>query len=153
MEMTHLVRWQPFDEFARMRERMDRMLGGFGPLVESGEAGLAADWAPSVDIFEEDDHISVRAELPGMTEKDVSITVEDGQLILRGEKRREGKKEKENGHYRRVESYYGSFYRSFPLPRDIDEDKIDAHMKDGVLHVTLPKIEGAKPKQIRVNTT
>lgn len=149
--MTQLVRWEPLRELARMRERMDRMFGGPGSMVEeSTDLMLAAEWMPCVDVFEENGQIEVRAELPGMTEKDLSITVEDGQLVLKGEKHKEHKEEEKEGHYRRVESYYGSFYRSFPLPRDVDASKIEAHMRDGVLNVMMPKIEGAKPQQIKV---
>lgn len=151
--MTQLVRWEPFRELAGLRNRMDRLFDeSFGGLLERRE-GIRPEWMPTIDVFEEDSEIELRAELPGMTEKDVSITIENGNLVLKGEKMQEHKEEKENGHYRQVESYYGSFYRSFPMPAGVDPKKIDAKMKDGVLHVALPKSEVAKPKPIKIKAS
>lgn len=151
--MNQLVRWEPTRELSRLRARMDKMFEeSFGGLLRrDGEEGvLHADWMPTVDVFEEDSKIELRAELPGMDQKDVSVTVQDGNLVLKGEKKHEHKEEKENGHYRRVESYYGSFYRSFPLPAGSDPKKIDAELKDGVLHVSVPKSAAEKPKQVKI---
>lgn len=151
--MSRMVLREPMRELSRLHERMDKMLEeSFGSLSSRrGEEGaLQAEWLPSVDVFEGDSTIQLRAELPGMTEKDVSVTVEGGNLVLKGEKKQEHEEEKENGHYRRVESYYGSFYRSFPLPAGADPKKIDAELKDGVLHVMVPKTAAQKPKQVKV---
>jgi len=148
--MTQLVKWEPFREATLMRERLNKMLGNLEPWLEPLDTSLASEWAPAVDVFEKDGEIDLRAELPGMTEKEVEITVENGHLVLRGEKKRRHEEGKENGHYCRVETFYGSFYRSFPLPREVDASKIRASMKDGVLDITMPKIEGVKPKQIKV---
>jgi HSP20 family protein len=153
--MTQLVRWEPFRELNRIRTRLDRMLDeGVGGAIEHEDGVLRSDWMPSVDVFEGDVEIQLRAELPGLTEKDISIEVEGDRVILKGEKSKEHTDEGEaNGHYRRVESYYGSFFRSFPLPPGVDASKIDATMKNGVLHVTLPKTEAAKPHKVKIKAT
>lgn len=150
--MANLMRrWDPFREISTLRDRMERMFDDSlsGAFRGEGEP-MAADWMPAVDVFENDAEIRVRAELPGLTEKDVEVCIEDGKLVLRGEKKLEKVEEKEDGHYRRVESRYGSFYRSLPLPGDITEKDIDARIKDGVLEVRLPKPEKAQPKHVKV---
>jgi len=103
-----------------------------------------ANWAPTIDVIEKDDSIVLRAELPGMEEEDVEITVENRNLTIQGEKKFEH--EETEGNYRRLESRYGSFYRSFSLPTTVDQDRIDARFSKGVLEIELPKAEQAKPK-------
>ena len=113
-------------------------------LLESRET-----WIPSVDILEKDDSLIFRAELPGMTEKDINLKIEGNTLILRGERKMENEDSKSN--YHRVESYYGSFARSFRLPDTVDFDKIKAEYKNGVLTITLPHKPEAKPREIQVS--
>jgi len=105
-------------------------------------------WTPAVDIAEHDEQYLVEVELPGVNKEDVKITLENNILTIRGEKKQEKETRKES--YHRVERSYGSFQRSFTLPTTIKSDKIDAAYKDGILQITLPKAEEAKPKQIEV---
>jgi HSP20 family protein len=105
-------------------------------------------WTPAVDIAEQQNEYVVKMELPGVNREDVKITLESNVLTIRGEKKQE--KDTKEGSYHRVERSYGSFQRSFTLPTTVKSDKIDALYKDGILTVTLPKAEEAKPKQIEV---
>ena len=106
-------------------------------------------WLPKVDVSETDDHVVVRAEVPGMDKKDISITMSEGILTIQGEKKHEKEEEKEN--YRVVERRYGSFSRSLRVPRGVDADKIEASYKDGVLKVAIPKSESEKSRKIEIN--
>jgi len=140
-----LMRWSPWNEL----ENMNRQLGR---LLDDSHLDVARDagqWAPPVDIKETDDALLVQAELPGIEKKDVRLEVKDGVLTLSGERRYEKDVKEENVH--RVERAYGQFSRSFSLPRNVDADKVEATMKDGILKVTLPKRESAKPKEIAIN--
>ena len=117
------------------------------------EFGLAnreenKEWLPSVDVSETEDHVVVRAEVPGMDKKDIDITLSNGLLTIRGEKKMEKKEEKEN--YRFVESRYGSFSRSLRVPEGVEAEKIEANYKDGVLKVTIPKGESEKSRKIEI---
>lgn len=109
---------------------------------------FSRDWNPAVDIVENTDNYILKAELPGMSKDDVKITLENNILTIRGEKKNEY--EKKEGNYHRVERSYGSFERSFTIPGTIKANDIDAQYKDGVLSLTLPKAEEAKPKMIDV---
>jgi HSP20 family protein len=106
-------------------------------------------WIPSVDILEKDGNLILRAELPGMTEKDIDLKVEGDTLTLKGERKRDT--EDKNSNYHRVESFYGSFSRSFRLPDTVDSEKINAEYKNGVLTVTLPQKPEVKPREIPVS--
>ena len=110
---------------------------------------LGGTWAPAVDIYEQDNNIVLKAELPGVDPKDVDIRLENNTLTLRGERKFDDEVKKEN--YHRVERAYGAFTRSFTLPTVVDQGSIKAEFKDGVLRVTLPKREEAKPKQIQIS--
>ena len=107
--------------------------------------------SPSVDVFEKSDKYVINAEIPGMEKNDIKIDVKDGALAISGEKKYEEKKEDEN--YIRVERRYGKFERRFNLPENVDVEKVSANYKNGVLEVTLPKKEEAKPKQIDVKVS
>ncbi|MGE5699809.1 MAG: Hsp20/alpha crystallin family protein [Deltaproteobacteria bacterium] len=146
-----IVRWMdPFRELSTIQERMNRMFEDFvGRTRGEREGELPAGlWAPTVDIYETDDDIVVTAELPGMEKEQVAVEYKDGILTLRGERKLE--KEVKEESYHRMERSYGVFHRSFTLPGTVDEEKITARMKNGVLEVHLPKKEAAKPKQIKV---
>ncbi len=137
-------RSDPFRELGLLSRRLDDMFSG-----TNGEAGESmANWAPTIDVIEKDESILLRAELPGMAEEDVEITVENRYLTIKGEKKFEH--QETEGNYRRLESRYGSFYRTFSLPSSVDQDRIDAHFSKGVLEIELPKAEEAKPKKISV---
>ena len=141
-----IVRWNPVREMLSVQDEMNRMLNDvFGRrYVEEG----TLPWAPPVDIEETADHYLVRAELPGMKQDDIKITVEDNRLVLRGEKRRET--EQSGVNYHRAERVYGQFERSFTLTHAVRQDRIEAIYKDGVLEVQIPKAEEAKAREIPV---
>ena len=128
--------WDPFAGLADLREEMNRLFGG--------DAG----YVPSIDIVEEKDNYVVRVDLPGLSKDDVSVTLQDNFLTIKGERKAEA--ESKDANYYRRERVYGSFSRTFELPGTVDPKKIDAHFRDGVLHVTLPKTAEPKPKQIEV---
>ena len=115
-----------------------------GTLMRSRES-----WIPSVDILEKDGNLILRAELPGLDEKQIDLKVEGNTLTLKGERKMENEDKKSN--YHRVESYYGSFSRSFDLPDTVDLDKINAEYKNGVLTVTMPQKPEVKPREIPVS--
>jgi len=142
--MMTLMRWAPWQELESMNRQMSRLL-------DDGKAGSAVEgqWAPSVDIRETEDALLVQAELPGIDKKDVKVEVHDGVLTLSGERRYEKDVKEENVH--RVERAYGSFSRSFSLPSKIDGEKVEAHMKDGVLEVRLPKRESVRPRAVEIH--
>ena len=108
------------------------------------------DWAPSVDVSETDDTFEVRAELPGVAKDDLHVSVKDNLLTLSGEKRQENVDDTQN--YRRVERRYGSFERRFTLPADVNTDDIKAEYTDGVLTLSIPKPEAAKPTEVPITT-
>lgn len=131
-----LVRWQPFEEIERT---MNRMLAGSPwrlPRMLEGENG-EFEWQPSSNITETEKEYLVRAELPGVKKEDVKITIENGTLTVSGERKMEKETKGEKVH--RMESFHGTFSRSFSLPTDVDEKQIKAESKDGVLTVRLPK--------------
>lgn len=125
----------------------------FAPLYtrenESGEEMFAGTWLPPVDIAEERERLTVRAEVAGVRREDIQIEFNEGVLTIRGERRFEKPADEVNFH--RVERTYGSFSRSFSLPRTVDAEKINARYEDGVLEITIPKREEAKPRQIRIS--
>jgi len=142
-----LVRFDPFRDLRTVNQRLDRLFNEARRAEQQPEdEPLRASWLPAVDVHENENEITLRAELPGMKEDDIELTIDRGRLTVQGEKRLE--KEDTDGEYRRIEASYGSFYRSFPLPDTVDPDNINARFEHGVLHVTLPKVEAAKPKRI-----
>ena len=149
--MAQLTRWQPAGEFTKLRDQMDRMFEDwpriFGRRID--EEGLRGAWMPAVDIRETKDAFDVTAELPGIDAKDVDVSVQENTLTIRGERRREEVKENETVH--RIEREYGVFERSFTLPRSADAEKIQAKYREGVLSLTVPKREEAKPKSLKIS--
>ena len=144
-----LVRWDPFRELEDMSERLNRMFSRPAVPAKNGKESLTvADWIPTVDISETDGEYVIKAELPEVKKEDVKITLEDGVLTLTGERRQE--KEEKSTKYHRVERSYGSFVRSFSLPDLVDETKVKAEYRDGMLNLHLPKSEKAKPRAIEV---
>jgi HSP20 family protein len=146
-----IVRWEPFRDLQAVQDRLNRVFDEAfrgTPRGNDDEWALGGSWAPSVDIFEHEGNLVLKAELPGVDPKDVDVRVENNVLTLRGERKFETEVKKEK--YHRVERAYGTFSRSFTLPNVVDTEKIKAEYKDGVLQVTLPQREEAKPKQIQV---
>jgi HSP20 family protein len=107
------------------------------------------EWAPAVDVYEDENKVVVKAELPGMTDKDIDVNILNNTLTIKGEKKKE--EEKKEQSYYRLESSYGVFQRSITLPSHVAADKVKASFKNGILEIELPKKEEAKPKQIRVD--
>lgn len=148
-----LTRWDPFRELEEMTERLNRIFGATRPTLgrvggEGRETLAAPEWAPAVDIAETAEEYIIKAELPEVQREDVKVTVENGVLSIRGERKRE--KEEKGKKFHRIERAYGAFMRSFALPDDVDEAKVSAQFKDGVLNIHLPKTEKAKPRAIEV---
>jgi HSP20 family protein len=148
-----IVRFEPFRDLVTIQDRMNRLFNEAFHGTRTGDEdwGLGGSWAPAVDILEQNGNIVLKAELPGVDPKDVDIRVENNTLTLRGERRFDNETKRDN--YHRVERSYGSFARSFSLPTVVDTEKIKAEYKDGVLNVTLPTKEEAKPKQITINVS
>jgi HSP20 family protein len=148
----NLVKWDPFRELEDVSSRLNRIFGKPGIRTESDNAMLAvADWMPSVDISETDNAYLIKGEIPGVKKEDVKVTIQDGMLTIQGERKQE--KEEKGKKFHRVECSYGSFERSFRVPDDADEAAVKAEFKDGMLNVTLPKSEKAKPKSINVSVS
>jgi HSP20 family protein len=144
-----LTRREPLTELEDLRNRLSHLFGRAPVRRTNGrEEIVLADWSPLADITEDDKEYLVKAELPDVRKEDVKVTVENGILMISGERKFE--KEEKKKKYHRVERAYGSFVRSFSLPDDADAAKVKAEFKDGVLTVHLPKNEKAKPKQIEV---
>jgi HSP20 family protein len=106
------------------------------------------EWAPSVDVYENENKVVVKAELPGMTDKDIDVNILNNTLTIKGEKKKE--EEKKEQSYHRIEKSYGAFQRSITLPSSVAADKAKASFKNGVLEIEMPKKEEAKPKQVKV---
>jgi HSP20 family protein len=143
------ARWDPFKELEEIGDRFHHIFGRLPEYRPMGrEALTVADWVPTVDISEDDKEYVIKAEIPAVDKKDVKISVEEGVLTIQGERKQE--KEEKGKKFHRVESSYGSFFRSFTLPENIAEEKLRAEFKDGVLLVHLPKTEKPKPKAVEV---
>lgn len=136
---------RPFRDLEEWERRFEDLLGRPLWRLPIDEKG----WMPAVDVFEKDDRFVVKAELPGMKEDDIDVSVVGDTLSIKGEKKTETEVKDED--YYRCERSYGTFYRSIPLPSNIDANKIEASFDDGVLEVTLPKSAKVKPKKITVS--
>ena len=141
-----IVRWDPWREIADKFDRYTRTVGQ--PQAGSQEVIATGDWTPRVDIAETDKAFEIKAEIPEVNKEDVKVTVHNGVLTIQGERNQE--KEDKGKKFHRVERYYGSFTRSFTLPDNVDETKISASFKDGVLNLQIQKTEEAKPKSIEI---
>jgi HSP20 family protein len=144
-----IVRWEPFRDLVTTQDRFNRLFNDTLARAFGNEEPSSRAWMPPVDIYETDDKLVLKAELPGINPNDVEVRVEDNTLYLKGERKFEKEVKEENLH--RVERSYGSFSRTFALPGSIDADKVQAEYKDGVLTLTMPKREEAKPKTIKIN--
>ena len=142
------TRFDPFDELTTLRNRMERLFNRYGYNEELDQPVLAGNWMPTTDIQETKDALLVKAELPGMEEKDINVEIENNTLTISGERKQEFKTEEKG--FERIERSYGKFFRAFTLPPNVDPAKIAAHYTNGVLNVTLPKKEEAKPKKVHV---
>lgn len=141
----NLIRWDPLQQLVAMSNRLNRTIND--PNAPRFEDTFGA-WAPPVDIFEKDDHLVIRAEIPGVRREDMDVRIENGVLTLHGERKQETDIREENAH--RMERVHGTFTRSFVLPTTVDAAKVTATYKDGVLEVSVPKADAAKPKQVEI---
>lgn len=144
-----LSKFEPFDplnELPTLRNQLNRLFTRFNP--EQDEELFTTQWAPLADVLETKDAITIKVELPGMTEKEISVEMENGVITIRGERKIE--KETNEKGYRRIERSYGKFVRSFTLPPNVDSNKILAGYSNGLLELDIPKKEEAKPRTIQV---
>jgi len=145
--MRTTARWEPFRGVTTLQEQINRLF--HDAFDRTGEQSNLSAWAPAVDIYESEQELVVKADLPDIDPKDLDIRVENNLLTIRGERKFEKKVSEEN--YLRVERSFGSFARSFTLANTVNPDAIKAEYQNGVLTLAIPKREEAKPKQIKVN--
>lgn len=143
--MTHVTRYNPFGD---LRQLEARFFEPFFRFPYAQEEMQSSAWNPPVDVHEENEKIVVKVEVPGVDEKDLRVTFEDGLLTVTGERQFE---RKDDRNYHRIERAYGSFTRSFTLPRSIDATQIAANYRNGVLEIEIPKREESRPKKIDIN--
>jgi HSP20 family protein len=148
--IMQLVRWNPWNDMMSLRNRFNRIFeGSMFPMTADNDVMSKFNWNPAVDVYDTDNTVVIKAELPGIDKKDLSIDVNGRVLTLKGE--RSGDNEVKEEKYYRKERFHGKFERSFTLPDDTDPEKIQAEFKDGVLKIEVPKPEEKKPKQITVH--
>jgi HSP20 family protein len=144
-----IVRWDPFRDLSTMQERVNRVFGDYFRGLDD-DVMRRGTWVPPVDIYDSGNHeLVVKAELPDMNREDIEITVDANTLTIRGEKKMDAAIKEEQCH--RIERAYGTFSRTFSLPPTVDGSRVAADYKNGVLTVTLPTREEAKPRQIAVH--
>ena len=146
--MTYLTTRRPMRNLFSLHNEMGRIFGDLFAPHEGGTDTEEISWIPTVDVSETENGYEIRAELPGISENDVNVSVTDNVLTIKGEKRQEAETDGKN--YHRVERRYGSFQRSFTLPRHTETDAIKAEYKDGVLTLGIPKAEVAKPTEVPI---
>jgi HSP20 family protein len=150
--MSLLTRWDPTQDLQEFEKRLSSWMGRPSLAKDRDKESMRVmDWAPLVDITEDDKEYLIKADLPEIKKEDVKISVVDGVLAISGERKYE--KEEKGKKYHRVERSYGSFERSFSVPADAEEEKVSAQFKDGVLMVHLPKGENAKPKRLQIKVS
>jgi HSP20 family protein len=147
--MNSITHWGPFQNLSTLQEQVNRLFES--KFQGRGDDSALTTWAPAVDIYETENELVMRADLPGINEKDLDVRVENNMLTVRGERKFEQQVKEDN--YLRIERTYGSFSRSFGLPNSVNTEAIKADYKNGVLTVELPKRAESKPKQVKVNVT
>jgi HSP20 family protein len=149
--MTLLTRWEPIRELASLQDRLNRIFNDSFSPVTSQESLSAGSFVPPVDVYEDEQGISLKMEVPGIEEKDIDVRLENNLLTVRGERKLESETKEEN--YHRIERRYGSFTRSFTLPNTVNPEEVKAGYSKGVLTIKLGKRVEARPKQIKVDVT
>ncbi len=145
-----LGHWSAFDQLNRLRDEIDQVFqSSFGNW--GGNAGFFEGWSPAVDLMEDKDKFTVKAELPGMKKEEIDVSLHGDTLSICGERKKE--EERKEGETYRSERYFGRFQRSVQLPQAVDGTKIEAAYREGVLTITLPKTEEAKRKQIEIKAS
>lgn len=145
----NMINYEPLGALRTLRDDVNRLLTG-GLEGEDGSSVVTSRWAPAVDIKEEPDRFVIHADIPGVDPKNIEVTLDNGMLTIRGERRLETKQEGDHG-YRRVERLHGTFYRRFSLPDTADPEKVQARGTLGVLEVVIPKQAAVQPKRITVS--
>jgi HSP20 family protein len=143
-----LAVWEPFRDLRTINDEMDRFFPSFWPNVDR-EPATAGHWAPAADLYEDKDQIIVKLELPGIRKEDVSISLTEDTLTIKGERKSEKEENREN--YYRLEGNYGSFLRVIALPRPVKSDAVKAEYRDGILKIVLPKAEESKTREIKID--
>jgi len=145
---TDQPRWSPFEQLFNLRDEINRLMDS--PTTDFGHGTeFFNGWIPAVDVLEDKNNVVVRAELPGMQKEDINISLHEGVLSISGE--RKPKEQNAQNQVYRSERFYGRFHRTVSLPKPVAADKVKAGYKDGLLTITLPKTEEAKPRQIEVS--
>ncbi len=146
--MKSLIPWRESHVLEEARREFDDMVRRlFAPMSETGGNGRMS-WTPHIDVCENDKAVTVKADIPGVDPQDIDITVEDGVLTIKGEKKEEREEKKEN--FTRTERFIGQFYREIPLPSGVDPDNVQATTAKGVITIMIPKKAGAQPKKITI---
>jgi HSP20 family protein len=144
-----VVRWEPLRELSSLQNEMNRLFNtAFDAPAPAGNSGAMRRWVPAMDLVETDDSFILRADLPGMTQEDVKIELEDNVLTVSGERKSQHETKQEG--YHRVERAFGSFSRSLTLPKGVDADAVTAKFDNGVLEISVPKPEERKPRRIAI---
>ena len=145
-----LARWTPYRDMTTVRDDMNRVFNEvFGRTSNDDSTWSSGAWSPPVDIYETDDALVLKAELPGFSKEDINIELKDNTLVIKGERKHEA--EVKEGGYHRTERVYGAFQRAFMLPTTVDQEKVRAAYKDGILELRLAKVQAAQPKRIAVS--
>jgi HSP20 family protein len=143
-----VVKWDPLRDLVSIQDRMNRLFEQTLSRSRAEEGITASTWSPAVDIYETPETIIMKADLPGLAREDIEIQLQDNTLSLRGERR--FAKDVQQESYLRIERAYGAFQRNFTLPATVQQEKISAVFRDGVLELVLPKAEEAKSKKIAI---
>jgi len=145
-----LQHWRPFANLDEWEQRLEDMFGpSHTPFWGLRGPWQEAEWMPSIEVFDKDDKLVMKAELPGMNEEDIDVSVKDNILTIKGERKDENEVKEEE--YYRCERFYGSFFRAIPLPSQVDAENIEANYEGGILEITLPKASEEKAKKIKVS--
>lgn len=145
-------KWEPFKDLISIQERMNQLFDDtFSARPQGAEEFSKGIWSPPVDIYETSSNVVLKAEIPGMSQDDIEIKIEDNTMVLKGERKFE--KESQDETYYRIERSYGTFVRSFTLPNSVDQDGVRATYELGVLKIVMPKKEEKKPKSIQVEVS
>ncbi len=147
--MNSITRFDPFRNLSSLQEQVNRLFES--GMQSRGDNSALTSWAPAVDIYETENELVLKADLPAINDKDLDIRVENNMLTIRGERKFESEVKEDN--YLRIERTYGSFSRSFGLPSTVNTEAIKAEYKNGVLTVEMPKRAESKPKQVKINVT
>jgi len=148
---TELSTWSPFERLSTLRDEMNRLFDLSAPGFGDREDRLLGVWSPPLDVFQDKDHVFVKAELPGMKKEDIRISLHENTLTISGERKQEQEVKEGDGY--RSERFFGRFHRSVTLPLAVQTSDVKAQYKDGILAITLPKAEEAKPRQIEVQVS